>query len=75
MFASKLNCAKRFKLLSEKFLVELTDALDETESPIFEDINYADGVLDIEMHDGRAYVLNKQAPNQQIWLSSPISGP
>ena len=42
---------------------------------MFEDINYADGVLDIEMHDGRAYVLNKQAPNMQIWLSSPISGP
>ena len=23
----------------------------------------------------RTYVLNKQAPNKQIWWSSPISGP
>jgi len=30
---------------------------------MFEEINYADGVLNIEMSDGRAYVLNKQAPN------------
>ena len=27
------------------------------------------------MHDGRAFVLNKQTPNKQLWLSSPISGP
>ena len=53
----------------------MTDALDETESPIFEDIHFADGVLNIEMTDGRAYVVNKQAPNMQIWLSSPLSGP
>ena len=53
----------------------MTDALDETEDPIFEDINFADGVLNIEMSDSRAYVINKQAPNMQIWLSSPISGP
>lgn len=42
---------------------------------MFDEINYADGVLTIEMTDGRAYVLNKQAPNMQVWLSSPISGP
>ena len=42
---------------------------------MFEDVNYADGVLNIEMIDGRAYVINKQAPNMQIWLSSPLSGP
>ena len=56
---SKLTCKKRFKLLSEQFLVDLTDALDDTESPIFEEINYADGVLNIEMSDSRAYVINK----------------
>jgi len=53
----------------------LTDALDETAHPIFDDINFADGVLNIEMTDKRAYVINKQAPNMQIWLSSPITGP
>lgn len=24
---------------------------------------------------GHTYVLNKQPPNKQIWLSSPVSGP
>ena len=61
--------------IAQDTLIDLSDALDNLESGIFEDINYADGVLNIEMHDGRAYVLNKQAPNMQIWLSSPISGP
>ncbi|KNC52426.1 uncharacterized protein AMSG_08404 [Thecamonas trahens ATCC 50062] len=34
------------------------------------------GVLNVAFEDGDAvFVLNKQTPNQQIWLSSPISGP
>lgn len=34
------------------------------------------GVLTIELPTkGHNYVLNKQPPNKQIWLSSPISGP
>jgi frataxin-like iron-binding protein CyaY len=32
------------------------------------------GVLNIETEMG-CWVLNKQAPNQQIWWSSPVSGP
>ena len=42
---------------------------------MFEDVNYADGVLNIEMRGKKYYVLNKQTPNKQIWLSSPVSGP
>lgn len=34
-----------------------------------------DGVLTIGLGSHGTYVLNKQAPNQQIWSSSPISGP
>lgn len=33
------------------------------------------GVMTIEISDKGSYVLNKQPPNKQIWLSSPISGP
>jgi len=33
------------------------------------------GVLTIETPSAGTYVLNKQPPNKQIWLSSPISGP
>ena len=42
---------------------------------MFEEINFSNGVLTIDMTDGRSYVLNKQTPNLQVWLSSPISGP
>ena len=33
------------------------------------------GVLNITVPSIGVYVLNKQPPNKQIWLSSPISGP
>jgi frataxin len=33
------------------------------------------GVLNITIPAIGTYVLNKQPPNRQIWLSSPISGP
>jgi frataxin len=31
-------------------------------------------ILTLELDDGRRYVINKHAPNRQIWLSSPVSG-
>ncbi|KAJ5489680.1 Frataxin [Penicillium diatomitis] len=36
---------------------------------------YSAGVLNITLPSIGTYVLNKQPPNKQIWLSSPISGP
>lgn len=37
------------------------------------DVEYATGVLTLRLGDGRGtYVLNKQAPNKQIWVSSPV---
>ncbi len=33
------------------------------------------GVLTLHFPPHGTYVLNKQPPNQQIWLSSPVSGP
>lgn len=33
------------------------------------------GVLTIEFAGKGTYVINKQPPNKQIWLSSPIAGP
>ena len=32
------------------------------------------GILQIELPDGGAYVVNKHTPNRQIWVSSPKSG-
>ena len=39
------------------------------------DITLADGVLTVKLAEFGTYVVNKQTPNKQIWLSSPISGP
>uniref|UniRef100_A0A0N5C6Z9 ferroxidase n=1 Tax=Strongyloides papillosus TaxID=174720 RepID=A0A0N5C6Z9_STREA len=40
------------------------------------DVSYSMGVLNIKISDQvGTYVLNKQTPNRQIWLSSPLSGP
>ena len=40
------------------------------------DVNLSDGVLTVRLgSDLGTYVINKQSPNKQIWLSSPLSGP
>ncbi|KAK9379858.1 uncharacterized protein V2V93DRAFT_372528 [Kockiozyma suomiensis] len=39
------------------------------------DIELAQGVLTLILPPNGTYVINKQPPNKQIWLSSPISGP
>ncbi|XP_058513398.1 frataxin, mitochondrial isoform X2 [Ochotona princeps] len=40
------------------------------------DVSFGSGVLTIHLGgDLGTYVINKQSPNRQIWLSSPSSGP
>ncbi|XP_071439937.1 frataxin, mitochondrial [Hetaerina americana] len=40
------------------------------------DVTYGDGVLTVKFGEPYGtYVINRQTPNQQIWLSSPFSGP
>jgi len=38
------------------------------------DVEFDSGILNIETADGGQFVINKHAPNRQIWLSSPKSG-
>jgi frataxin len=38
------------------------------------DVEITGGILQIELPGGGAYVINKHAPNREIWLSSPTSG-
>jgi len=45
---------------------------DENSEP---EINLASGVLNIKLPPHGTWVINKQTPNQQLWWSSPISGP
>ncbi|XP_021725523.1 frataxin, mitochondrial-like [Chenopodium quinoa] len=39
------------------------------------DVDYGNEVLTMKLGDLGTYVVNKQTPNRQIWLSSPVSGP
>ncbi|CAB0007557.1 unnamed protein product [Nesidiocoris tenuis] len=39
------------------------------------DVTYGDGVLTVKLGSHGTYVINRQSPNRQIWLSSPKSGP
>jgi frataxin len=60
--------------LSDKFDC-LTEDLDDGQAKYY-DVEYSSGVLNIKLGPKHGtYVLNKQSPNFQIWLSSPSSGP
>ena len=57
-------------LLSDEF----SDIMDEHEDGDDYDVTFGDGVLAFSLGDAGTYVINKQTPNKQIWLSSPTSG-
>jgi len=40
----------------------------------FIEMDYADGVLQIEIEGKGVFVINKHDASQQIWVSSPVSG-
>ncbi|KAH9400615.1 hypothetical protein TYRP_002185 [Tyrophagus putrescentiae] len=48
--------------------------LDQLEDKSY-DIVFNNGVITLSLGENGTYVINKQTPNRQIWLSSPISGP
>lgn len=62
--------------LSEDYLnavYEKAEALAESREDV--EVDYSAGVLTISCPPNGTYVINKQPPNKQIWLSSPVSGP
>ena len=54
-------------------LVAILEQLQEERAEV--DCEYSAGVLTLYFPPHGTYVLNKQPPNKQIWLSSPVSGP
>ncbi|KIM54210.1 hypothetical protein SCLCIDRAFT_137257, partial [Scleroderma citrinum Foug A] len=69
---------ERYHALSDAtmatLLEQLEGLLDELGNDDME-VDYHGGVLTLNLGLHGTYVINKQPPNQQIWLSSPISGP
>lgn len=56
-------------------LCEKLDAALETRYDQGADVTLSSGVLTVVIDNQNTFVINKQTPNRQIWLSSPISGP
>ncbi|XP_053156134.1 frataxin, mitochondrial isoform X2 [Hemicordylus capensis] len=69
-----------YEKLAEETLESLTDFFedlaDNNFTPEDYDVSYGTGVLTVKLGGSMGtYVINKQTPNKQIWLSSPTSGP
>lgn len=79
LFLRKYSSTSKFDFnsVSETSLNNLLERLESKEPflPSTFDVEYSQGVLTIKFNSETVYVLNKQPPNQQIWLSSPFSGP
>jgi frataxin len=56
----------------EKVLTRFEELQDERDDI---DVEFSAGVMTVTTLDKGTYVINKQPPNKQIWLSSPHSGP
>ncbi|KAE8632933.1 hypothetical protein XENTR_v10001718 [Xenopus tropicalis] len=69
-----------YEKLAEETLDSLAeffeDLADQPFTPEDYDVSFGNGVLTVKLGgDMGTYVINKQTPNKQIWLSSPTSGP
>lgn len=69
-----------FDRRAENTLFNLTDFFDALPDRVKThedyDVAYSMGVLTLSIGDPiGTYVINKQTPNRQLWLSSPLSGP
>lgn len=66
---------KEYDDISNSYLEDLCDEIDIV-SEKFPDIDFelSQGVMTLTLPSG-TYVINRQPPSKQIWLSSPMSGP
>ncbi|CCM02205.1 uncharacterized protein FIBRA_04285 [Fibroporia radiculosa] len=55
----------------DRLLESLEEILDGLNDPEYE-VEYSSGVLTLKLGGKGTYVINKQPPNKQIWLSSPF---
>ena len=75
--ASKLTNTSQYHGVAEAFIEDVSDACDALldAHECVQDVVMRDGVLEVRVAAQGTFVLNKQAPLHQLWLSSPLSGP
>ncbi|KAG5518589.1 hypothetical protein PMAC_002985 [Pneumocystis sp. 'macacae'] len=69
---------RKYHQLADNTIEKILHALERMQDEYPEktiDVEYSQGVLTLNLGHYGTYVLNKQSPNKQIWVSSPISGP
>ncbi|KAG8987458.1 Mitochondrial chaperone Frataxin [Tulasnella sp. 427] len=59
----------------DHLLESLEEIVENAEGAEDWEVDYHSGVLTLKLGQHGTYVINKQPPNMQIWLSSPTSGP
>lgn len=67
-----------YNQIADATLEQFEDAFQKLQDKHLErvdDISFDSGVLKIEIRDFGTWVVNKQPPLMEVWLSSPISGP
>ncbi|CAH2351353.1 frataxin homolog, mitochondrial [[Candida] railenensis] len=65
-----------YSSISNNYLETLGDELEAlSEDHPQVDSELSQGVLKLDLPPLGSYVINKQPPNKQMWLSSPLSGP
>ncbi|XP_076960077.1 frataxin, mitochondrial-like [Bidens hawaiensis] len=75
---SALLHEEEFHKLADSTILHLLDKIEEYGDAVDIDgfdIDYGNQVLTVKFGSLGTYVLNKQTPNRQIWMSSPVSGP
>ena len=63
----------RFHALADSLLDRIAEAIDAALGDEI-DVEYQGGIVTLSLEGGGQYVLNKHAPNRELWLSSPVSG-
>jgi frataxin len=62
-----------FERLATAALARFAETLEQNLGAAAE-VDFQGGILTVTLDRGGEYVINKHAPNRQIWLSSPRSG-
>ena len=76
--ANEINSTTYMRLVNEtleSLSDRFNDVIEDHEHFSGGDTTLSDGVLTVKLSEFGTYVINKQTPNKQIWLSSPVSGP
>lgn len=66
---NQVDFERRATAILEALFEQIEDQLGD-----WLEVDLEGGILTLELPDGGTYVVNKHAPNREIWVSSPVSG-